>query len=199
MLPRPRIAGLLAVISAIIPWTCTLYWYSGSFSSFSIDWLPFSYGWGVSLSSNGAVLGWAPFFSSLLQWPLLIDKIAPVLSLILVVSSGALILLKPYVRPRIFTILLLIGAFIYVLDSLYDDAVYPSLYSYPSRTYFIPIPVGLGLIFVACVLSMIGSNEDGKGSMTAADKLLKLKSLLDSGAITDEEFQEQKEIILEND
>jgi len=55
---------------------------------------------------------------------------------------------------------------------------------------------GAALIIVGLVRTEDGQTSSKKGSLSVTDELLQLKALLDSGAITEEEFDEQKQKLL---
>ena len=172
---------LLALASLILPWVVSygngwvvyswnIFWYynSESYNSFEF------------IFSN-------PYFLTLYY-------IFYLISFLFLIIGVILLFKKPnYLR--------LCSSFFFLSISTYifGEFIIPFIYGYPY--YFTFIPMGLLLAFITGVLgfapNLAFSKPVSSIQTNKADRLLKLKELLDSGAITKEEFEEQKRRILE--
>jgi len=175
---RATLAGILGLVSLAIPLQFIFY-----SSVIEIDWTVFS----VRLYRGASAV------FNLTQYNFF-DALAGVLGLITVLVGGIL-LLALHNKPRNGAILVTVGAVFYVLDLIYDEAAY--------RGFGFPLPLGFFLMLAGGIIGLtarplipISSVRPGEVE-SSTDRLIKLKGLLDSGAITKEEFEEQKRIILQ--
>ncbi|MEM4115981.1 MAG: SHOCT domain-containing protein [Saccharolobus sp.] len=212
-------AGVIGIISLIIPWT--LYYYPRSFL-LSLDWIPYE------VIIYRPLSGPLRFYSAFLNSFPLVDLVLSLLGLILIIA-GSITLLSSQYHPRVGGVLLLIGAIVVILDYVYDEIKY-------GKFEFIPVGMALGVIGGIVGIAakpakkLPSENEDTTGKLlklktlmdsgviskedfeaqknkllrgmsssdSVEEKLKKLKSLLDSGAITQEEYERQKKAVLEN-
>lgn len=177
------IGGILGIISLILPWTFSYLKYpNGIF--FSFLWLPA--GVGVYVPTYGSVVtsyGLINTFS-------VIDASLSLAGLILILE-GSIVLFASSQHPRIGGLLLLIGFFVVAADYGYDEVKY-GLFSF--------IPIGMIFGLVGGVIGSVAKpikKEKPSPEVDSIEKLQKLKVLLDSGIISNEEFQAQKEKLLE--
>ena len=174
---RATLAGILGLVSLVVPLQLLLYQ-----GASEIDWTVF----GVSFYNGASNVFNVTQFD---QW----DAAFNVL-LLLAVLVGGILLLALRGKPKIGGILLAIGAASYVLDAIYDQYTYGP---------FTPIPLGFFLILAAAIVGLAARPAlpytplEAMRVESSADRLLKLKGLLDSGAITKEEYEEQKKKTLE--
>jgi hypothetical protein len=175
MASRARVAGIITLVSLIIPWDLS---YGSGF--FNYDWTIFGY----DLSSQ--YVGFYYF----LQYRF-IDGILSALSFVILIIAAILLLAKPSL-PKLGASMVLAGVVISSIEFAYQELTSP----------FAFIPMGLFLAFVAAIVGLTAKRLIYIPASSATvetdylDKLIKLKELLDSGAITREEFEEQKRIIL---
>ncbi len=170
---RGQVAGTMAFVSLIIPWDVAFYRFFTE-----IDWILFGFG----LSSNFRF-----FFFNVTQFELL-DKILSPLSFLFIIM-GAILLLILTKQPLVGSSLVLVGAVIYLIDVLYYGLAYG---------FYIIIPIGFLFAFLAAIVGFLAKPiiSTSTTASTSLDRLAKLKELLTSGAITKEEFEEQKKKIL---
>jgi hypothetical protein len=178
MVSTARIAGILALASLVVPWEATY----GS-GCLAVGWTAFGFGF---CQSGGSYL------YNLTQY-LPPDAALSALLLVLVLI-GALLLIIKQDSPKIGASLLVVGIVVSIVDTICSELAYSA---------FLPIPMGFFLALVAGIIGFVAKSPGLApttitGATSSVDKLIKLKGLLDSGAITREEFEEQKKIILRN-
>lgn len=175
-------AGVLGIISLVIPWTFFYMSYYNYLYVF-LDWVPFNVDF---IEENGH---FAHFSYYLFTSFSTVDLTLSVLGLILILS-GSIILLASQSHPKVGGTLLLIGAIVVILDYLYDESKY-------GRFEFIPVGMLLGTL--GGILGIIArpiETEPSKVGEDNLEKLQKLKILMDEGIITKEDFEAQKNTLL---
>jgi hypothetical protein len=110
------------------------------------------------------------------------------------VLAGAVILIASRRHAGVGASLVVSGVMISVIDIILDVAIYG---------FSLEMPIGLILALVAGILGFTGRPllprvTVGPEPESSLDRLAKLKELLDAGAITKEEFEEQKKRILQS-
>jgi hypothetical protein len=168
-------AGLLGIVSLVIP--------VGVYTSndfYSISWTIF----GVSFGR-----GYSPYTFNLTQYATW-DEGLSALTFALVLL-GIILLLSLPKMPKVGSSMLLGGLLAYSADIIYGE------YAYGLATF---IPLGLAVLLAAVIegfgAKVLVSAMPGQAPVDSTEQLVKLKALLDSGAITKEEFEEQKKRIL---
>ena len=177
MVSIARIAGILGLVSLVVPFELSFYP-----NVLEIDWTLF----GAEFYRGGS------YFFNISQF-LLADEVLSAL-LFLFVLAGSLLLIIGQRRAKLGSLLLAMGILFYLVDTLYLE----------SRASFTPVPLGFFLVMAASILARIAKPTAPTMAKpftadSSLDKLAKLKSLLDSGAITQQEFDEQKRLILAGD
>jgi uncharacterized membrane protein len=170
-------AGLLGIVSLVIP---VGVYTSSDFSYYSINWTIF----GVSFGR-----GYSPYTFNLTQYATW-DEGLSALTFVLVLV-GIILLLSLRRMPKVGSSMLLGGLLAYSADIIYGEYAYGLA---------ILIPLGLAVLLVAVVVGfrakVLVSAMPSQAPVDSTEQLVKLKALLDSGAITKEEFEEQKKKIL---
>lgn len=169
-------AAVLGIVSLVVP---AGVYIATDFSYTSAYWTTFSVGFDQ----------YGTYVYNLTQFPTW-DEALSALSFIMILI-GVILLFALGRMPKVGSSLLLVGFLAYLADIAYGEAVY-GIY------YFIPI--GSIILLVAAIVGLRAKVSmpmpTGSVPFDSTDQLVKLKSLLDSGAITKEEFEEQKKRIL---
>lgn len=185
---RGQIAGIIAFVSLVVPWGITYN---------TRDWGTFTeLLWTIgacTIWSGGGNFGSAVTFTNLTQWSHVADAVLNALTLIMVLA-GAVILIASRRHAGVGASLVVSGVMISVIDIILDVAIYG---------FSLEMPIGLILALVAGILGFTGRPllprvTVGPEPESSLDRLAKLKELLDAGAITKEEFEEQKKRILQS-
>jgi len=183
MMSRATTAGVLSIISIVIPWSV---FYSLRFNYLVINWQLFEFWWTPGEFELN-------YFA---QWDV-IDKYLSIFSF-LPVLVGAILLLTLHKKPKAGASLVLVGMLIFVVDIVYDGLHY-SFWTIPIAPFIALIAAILG--FVAKPVSVYPTGASGLRQQPVEvdrfEELAKLKKLLDSGAITKEEYEQIKKKILE--
>jgi len=178
------VAGVLGIISLIIPWTFyySSYYYNQLIITFT--WIPE----GVTfLFHNGHLVH--TYSGFLTSFPM-VDLALSGLGLVLILA-GSVVLFASRYHPRVGGILLLVGAIVVILDYAYYEFKY-------GHFGFIPVGMVIGLLGgILGVISKPVKQVPSKEQEDNVEKLLKLKSLMESGVITKEEFEAQKNKLLQ--
>jgi len=176
------VAGVLGIISLIIPWT---FYYSSYYyyKLLTLDWIPVEI---TFLFQNGHLVKIYSIF--LTSFPM-VDLALSGLGFVLILA-GSVVLFASRYHPRVGGILLLVGAIVVILDYAFGVFKYG---------YFGFIPVGMVIGLLGGILGVISKpvkQVPSKEQEDNVEKLLKLKSLMESGVITKEEFEAQKNKLL---
>jgi hypothetical protein len=175
---RGQVAGLLAFVSLIVPW-----WVSFGTDYAELDWTIAGLGF-----ANGRT-----YFFNLTQFLPIHETLYGLAFIILL--AGAVILLASGQHTRVGASMVVLGILISVIDIVLSE------YDYGP---FLVMPIGLILALVAGIVGLTAKPPLPMGTVlgpteSSLDKLVKLKELLDAGAITEGEFEEQKRIILHSE
>ncbi|MCL4447556.1 MAG: SHOCT domain-containing protein [Candidatus Thermoplasmatota archaeon] len=177
------VAGILGILSLVIPWTLS-YQNLSPYYYLSFQWIPYSLTIGFS-----RVMA-TQFYSSLITSFGFVDMALSAAGLVLIIA-GSIVLFASAYHPRVGGLLLLFGFLIVTADYGYDEFKY-GLFSF--------IPAGMILGFVGGVVGTAAKpvvKEKTLQSSSSFDDLKKLKNLLDGGVITENEFQTEKKKILD--
>lgn len=170
-------AGILAIASLVLP-----MWFYFVSNFYQAYWTIFSVAFGG---------GYSPYTYNLTQYATW-DEALSALTFVLVLL-GMVLLFALRRMPKVGSSMLLAGLLASSADLIYGESVY-------GLTVFIPL--GFVVLLVAVIVGFRGkvgaSALPRQAPVDSLEQLVKLKALLDSGAITKEEFEEQKKGILES-
>lgn len=172
--------GVLGLVSLVVP--LEVYWSS---NYFGFDWTIL----GVTISGFQYGQRLQTFFYYLTEYSQFYQVLESLIFILVLV--GAILLLFRR-SPKAGASLLLVGFLLYFANFVYGLLTSPFVFDF--------LPVSPIIVLVAAI---VGFRAQAPMPHVAApvetvpvDQLLKLKALLDSGAITKEEFEEQKRKIL---
>ncbi len=182
MTKASKAAGILGIVSIMIPWTLMYFsYFRNLFISF--NWIPFT----VSVVLAGGHITHLNFYF-LNKFPL-IDAALSMIGLALILA-GAIILIASKNYSRVGGILLLLGSIIVIIDYLYDEIKY-------GRFSFIPLGMVIGVIGgIVGLIAKPERKQEKNEDNNAIERIMKLKKLLDAGIISREEFEAQKNNLL---
>jgi ABC-type multidrug transport system fused ATPase/permease subunit len=188
MTTRAQTAGIITFVSLIVPWGV------GGGSSLSFLWIRWT------IVSYSYLNGYGSYFSNVLQFPIFDILFSIVIFIALLL--GAILLLARSNFPKLGASIVLSGVAFSILYLAY-------LYLAPGGINLISngevlVPVGLFLSITGAIVglrakSLVAPPNKANQSERSLDRLVKLKELLDSGALTREEFEKQKQIVLQKD
>lgn len=168
LVSRARIAGIIALASLVIPSVVRVFGHSTL-----VYWTLFY------LFSNGQFF---QFFTANFA------SLGGVLNLFVffLVLSGGIVLLASSRRPRVGAVLVAVGFFLSLIVLLVVSWSVPISFAF--------ILAGAAIGFTA--KPVVPTAAQVLPAMTSTGRLMKLKELLDSGALTKDEFEEEKKKIL---